>query len=163
MEKKNGINIGIKKEILNYLIWLQKKKGNIFIHGRKDDVINIRGHRIGSEEIESTVLKINKVVECCVITLNDYLEGAKIFLFIVSKKNLDREIEKILISTFGTYAIPKKIYYISQIPKTRSGKILRRLIRNILENPKLKNYGDTSTILNYKSLENVKKAILRNG
>ncbi len=140
-----------------------KKKGNIFIHGRKDDVINIRGHRIGSEEIESTVLKINKVVECCVITLNDYLEGAKIFLFIVSKKNLDHEIEKILISTFGTYAIPKKIYYISQIPKTRSGKILRRLIRNILENPKLKNYGDTSTILNYKSLENVKNAILRNG
>ena len=97
------------------------------------------------------------------ITLNDYLEGAKIFLFIVSKKNLDREIEKILISTFGTYAIPKKIYYISQIPNTRSVKILRRLIRNILENPKLKNYGDTSTILNYKSLENVKKAILRNG
>ena len=139
-----------------------KKSGNIYIHGRNDDVINIRGHRIGSEEIESTVLKIDKIIECCAVTLNDYLEGAKIYLFIVSKKKLDTKIQNILLSNFGSYAIPKKILYVSQIPKTRSGKMLRRLLRKMLENPKLEDYGDTSTILNYESLKEVKYTILNN-
>ena len=64
-----------------------------------------------------------------------------------------------IISNFGTFAIPKKIFYVNQIPKTRSGKILRRLLRNILNNPNLKNYGDTSTILNLDSLKNIQKII----
>ena len=136
-----------------------KKKKNIFIHGRNDDVVNIRGHRIGSEEIESTILKIKKVAECCVVTLCDNLEGSKIYLFVVSDINLDRKIEDIIISNFGTFAIPKKIYYVEQIPKTRSGKILRRLLRNILNNPNLKDYGDTSTILNLSSLKNIQKML----
>ena len=137
------------------------KNNNIYIHGRNDDVINIRGHRIGSEEIESTVLKLNKVVECCAITLSDYFEGAKIHLFVVSNANLNPQIEKLLISVFGTYAIPKKIYYVEQIPKTRSGKILRRLLRNILVNPKLNNYGDTSTMLNFESLKEIKQKLTK--
>ncbi len=136
------------------------KNKNIYIHGRNDDVINIRGHRIGSEEIESSVLKLNHIVECCAITLNDYLEGAKIYLFVVSKKKINLEIENLIIATFGTYAIPKNIYYVKQIPKTRSGKILRRLLRNILLNPKSNNYGDISTILNLKSLEEIRKVII---
>ncbi len=139
---------------------LATKKGkNIFIHGRNDDVVNIRGHRVGSEEIESTLLKIKKISECCVVTLNDKLEGSKICLFVVSNSHLDSEIEKIIISNFGTHAIPKKIYYVNQLPKTRSGKILRRLLRNILMNPNLKNYGDTSTILNLNSLKKIQEMV----
>ena len=139
-----------------------KKKKNIFIHGRSDDVINIRGHRIGSEEIESTILKIKKIIECCVITLSDNLEGSKIYLFVVSDKNLNEKIEKIIISTFGTFAIPSKIFYVKQIPKTRSGKILRRLLREIVANPNLNNYGDISTILNLNSIKNVQKIVRLN-
>jgi acetyl-CoA synthetase len=139
-----------------------KKEKNIFIHGRNDDVVNIRGHRIGSEEIESTLLKLKKITECCVVTMDDKLEGSKIHLFIVSNVNLDSQIEKIIISTFGTFAIPRKIFYVDQIPKTRSGKILRRLLRNILANPYATDYGDTSTILNLESLKNIQRMLKLN-
>lgn len=133
------------------------KKGNVYIHGRSDDVINIRGHRIGSEEIKSIILKIEKITECCVITLKDNLEGSKIYLFIVSEVNLDKKIENLITSNFGAYAIPKKIFYVDQIPKTRSGKILRRLLRDMVQNPYLKNYGDTTTLLNKESIISIKK------
>ena len=136
-----------------------KRKKNIFIHGRNDDVVNIRGHRIGSEEIESTILKIKKITECCVVTLNDKLEGSKLYLFVVSDVKLDSKIEDLIISTFGTFAIPKRIFYVKQIPKTRSGKILRRLLRNILINPNLNDYGDTSTILNMSSLKSIQEIL----
>jgi len=71
--------------------------------------------------------------------------------------------KKIIISTFGTFAIPKKIFYVNQIPKTRSGKILRRLLRNIMANPKTTDYGDTSTILNLESLKNIHRMLKLNG
>ncbi|MDC1049673.1 AMP-binding protein [Candidatus Pelagibacter sp.] len=135
------------------------KKKNVFIHGRNDDVINIRGHRIGSEEIESVLLRIKEIKECCVISIKDELEGFKTCIFIVSEKNLTTDIEKVIISQFGSYALPKKIFYVNQLPKTRSGKILRRLLRNIVENPNLKNYGDVSTILNFDCLKNIKKIV----
>jgi acetyl-CoA synthetase len=160
MESMNGINIGIKVEILNYSILLQKKNKNIYIHGRNDDVINIRGHRIGSEEVESTILNLSQITECCAVMLDDYLEGGKIYLFVVSKVNLDNQIEKLIISAFGSYALPKKIFYVPQIPKTRSGKMLRGLLRNILKKPKSRNYGDISTILNINTLKEVKKIII---
>ena len=81
-------------------------------------------------------------------------------LFVVSKKkNIDNKIENIIFNNFGSYAIPKSIYYLNELPKTRSGKILRRLLRKIIENPKLKNYGDTTTILNPNVIENIKKEI----
>ena len=139
-----------------------KKKKNIFIHGRNDDVVNIRGHSIGSEEIESILLKIKEITECCVITLDDNLEGSIIYLFVVANINLNTQIEKIIISTFGTFAIPKKIFYVNQIPKTRSGKILRRLLKNIMTNPKTTDYGDTSTILNLESLKNIHRMLKLN-
>lgn len=67
-----------------------------------------------------------------------------------------------IISQFGSYALPKKIFYVEQLPKTRSGKILRRLLRNIVDNPNLKNYGDVSTILNFNSLKNIQKIVKAN-
>ena len=138
-------------------------KQNIFVHGRVDDVINIRGHRIGSEEIEATVLKIKEIYECCAISIVDDLEGHVIYLFVVSvKNNIDNKISNMIVSNFGTFALPKEIYYISELPKTRSGKILRRLLRAILTNPSSKNYGDITTILNKKVINEVKEKILHN-
>jgi acetyl-CoA synthetase len=138
------------------------KNKNIFIHGRTDDVINIRGHRIGSEEIESVVLRIKEIYECCTISIANDLEGHVIYLFIVSKNhNHNNEILKKIVSNFGSFAIPKKIYYINELPKTRSGKILRRLLRSILLNPYSKNYGDLSTMLNSKVIYEIKKKILK--
>lgn len=138
-----------------------KKKGNLFIHGRVDDVINIRGHRIGSEEIESITLKIKEVFECCAISIDDDIEGHVIFLFVVSKeKNLNQKIFKNIVSNFGTFALPKKVYYINELPKTRSGKILRRLLRSVLLNPYSNKYRDLTMMLNKKVLINIKEKII---
>ena len=137
-----------------------RKKNNVFIHGRIDDVINIRGHRIGSDEIESTVLKLSEIYECSAISKDDKLEGKVLNLFVVSKeKNMDNKIENTIFNNFGSFAIPKSIYYLNELPKTRSGKILRRLLRKIVENPKLQNYGDTTTILNPNVIDKIKKEI----
>ena len=77
----------------------------------------------------------------------------------VSNKILDNQIENLINSNFGSYAIPEKIFYLNQIPKTRSGKILRRLMREIVINPSLENYGDISTILNFKSIKEIQNKI----
>ena len=139
------------------------KNKNIFIHGRTDDVINIRGHRIGSEEIESIVLGVKEIYECCAISILNDLEGHVIYLFLVSKNNqLNKEIKKKIVSNFGVFALPKEIYYIKELPKTRSGKILRRLLRSILVNPYSKNYGDLSTMLNSKVIKDIKEKIVNN-
>jgi acetyl-CoA synthetase len=137
-----------------------RKKSYIEIHGRIDDVINIRGHRIGSEEIESILLKNKNITECCSVAVPDYLEGFQIILFIVAKKNVDDDIKKILNSNFGSFALPKSIYYLDNLPKTRSGKILRRLLREILLNPNKKYYGDTSTMIDKKVVNEIKNKIL---
>ena len=137
-----------------------KINNKIFIHGRIDDVINIRGHRIGSEEIETILLSIKGIIEVAAIAVKDKLEGMCIYLFIVSKKNLDDQIEKSIISNFGTFALPKKIVYLSELPKTRSGKILRRVLKKISENPIKLNTLDLSTILNKSVLKEIKQNLI---
>ena len=121
---------------------------NLFILGRTDDVINVRGHRLGSAEIESILLKIKEVKEVCAIGIPSNIEGNKVIIVLSSKNNIkvDKKIENNLIKFFGTYALPHKIYYIKELPKTKSGKILRRVVRNIYLN-KEKNLGDLSTIM----------------
>jgi acetyl-CoA synthetase len=135
---------------------------NIFIHGRTDDVINIRGKRIGCEEIESVVLQINEVEECCAIGIEDYLEGNVLILFITSKKNIGiSKINKYISSNFGSFAIPQKIFFLKKIPKTKSGKILRRLLRSIVQNPKDSScYGDLSTIQDKRIVSDIQNSII---
>ncbi len=137
-----------------------KKNKNLFVHGRNDDVINVRGHRIGCEEIESTVLKIDKIFESCVISLPDEYEGEKLFLFIASKdKKLDTLIKNKIMNNFGSFAIPSKIFYVDELPKTRSGKILRRLLRSILLKPQSIKKSDLNVISDKKIFLNIKKQI----
>ncbi len=139
------------------------KNKNLLTHGRLDDVINIRGHRIGSAEIESTVLRLKEVFECSAISVEDDLAGHELYLFAVcNSKNLDKKINNKIKSIFGIYALPKKIYYLSELPKTRSGKILRRLLRDILLNPKSNSYGDLSTILNSEIVNEIKYLVNNN-
>ena len=100
------------------------KNGNFIIHGRVDDVINIRGHRLGSGEIESILLKISFIKEICAVAVDDDLGGKKLVIFLVSKKkNIVKNIENEIDKYFGSYAIPEKIIFLSELPKTRSGKI----------------------------------------
>ena len=139
------------------------KKNNLYIHGRVDDVINVRGKRIGSEEIESIIAKIKNVYECCAVAIPEDLGGNTLYLFVAAKnKDLNDIISKKLVGNFGSFAIPKRIFYLTEMPKNKSGKILRRVLRTILENPNTKNYGDLSTVLNKKVIYEVQKKVLEN-
>jgi acetyl-CoA synthetase len=143
------------------------KNKNFLIHGRLDDVINIRGHRIGSAEIESIILKSDIVKEACAISVDDDLSGKKLIIFLVlrikkniNRKNIYRVVENLILKHFGSFALPERIILLSELPKTRSGKILRRLLRDLYLNPKTNQIGDLSTILNYKVVNQIKKILL---
>ena len=141
------------------------KKNSLNIHGRNDDVINIRGHRVGSEEIESISLKIQGIIECACVAIPNKIEGFNLILFIVTNKKsseyskLTKNLNKEIFGNFGSFAIPQKIYFVDDLPKTKSGKILRRLLRDIILDPNLKFYGDLSTILDFNTINNIKKKI----
>ena len=133
---------------------------NLLVYGRSDDVMNVRGHRIGSGEIEDQILKINEIKEVCAVSCQDKLEGSKIVIF-YSKKidtndNLLKKINLKIINYFGSWAKPEYVIELSQLPKTRSGKILRRLLRVLINNPSEKNIGDVSTILDKKIINEVR-------
>ena len=141
------------------------KNKHLIIHGRSDDVINIRGHRLGSGEIESRLLEIDYLLEACAIAQDNYFEGANLVIFITLKKKIVESKVKSLINEkivnfFGSFALPKKIFVVKELPKTKSGKILRRVLRNIYENPKSNSYGDLSTMINQNSIKNIQNSLI---
>ena len=143
-----------------------KKINNIYyVYGRVDDVLNIRGHRIGSGEIESVILSIKDIKETSVIDTEDSIAGKSIAVFASLKNNINhKEIMKSKIKSkitniFGKFALPDKIIFVKDLPKTKSGKILRRLLRNIYLNKKASTYGDLSTLLDHSCIKDIKSAI----
>ena len=135
---------------------------NLIIHGRTDDVINVRGHRIGSEEIENVVIKDNEITEVAAVGCDDSLEGNRIILFasLNSQKyddNKIKNINKLISNYFGQFAIPKQTYFISSLPKTRSGKILRRLLRDLYSQSNIDIKKDLSTMINPEVIGEIKK------
>jgi acetyl-CoA synthetase len=137
----------------------QDKRGNYYVYGRMDDVINISGHRVGSGEFENIILKNKKIIEACAVAIEDKLKGQGFVLFYVSNSNQERSIKKNIVNTFGQFAIPKCIIKIQELPKTKSGKILRRLLRSLLINPDSNNIGDVSTMNNPKIIYDIIKNI----
>lgn len=139
------------------------KDNKLFIHGRNDDVINIRGHRLGSEELESVVMQLKGVVEASCVSINDKLEGSKMVIFItINIRNSNNEqIRKLLIKKisehFGSFALPKDIIFLRNLPRTRSGKILRRLLRDLYQNSKIKisQLNDLSTMINSEQIPEI--------
>jgi acetyl-CoA synthetase len=140
------------------------KNSCLIVRGRSDDVINIRGHRIGSEEIESILLRIKNISEVSAVSMKDKIEGHKIVVFASTtsknKANIISKINDELVKNFGSFALPKKIFFLSALPKTRSGKIIRRILRDLLEKPNRK-INDISTILNKKIMYEVKQKIIK--
>ena len=136
-----------------------------YVHGRIDDVLNIRGHRIGSGEIESVILSIKNIKEVSVIDIENPITGKSIAVFASLTKNIKhKEILKSKINSkieniFGKFALPDKIIFIKDLPKTKSGKILRRLLRNIYLNKKVSSYGDLSTIIDRSCIKDIKNAM----
>ena len=136
----------------------REENGYIRITGRVDDVINVSGHRIGTAEVEDAINTHEKVVESAVIGYAHPIKGQGIFAYIIpnSTENIGeefhQEINAVVTKMIGAIAKPEKIKIVSGLPKTRSGKIMRRILRKVAEGD-FKNLGDTSTLLNPEIVE----------
>jgi len=123
--------------------------GYIWLLGRADDVLKVAGHRIGTAELESCIVTHNDVVESAVCGIPDDIKGEVIIAFVILKNGitssdkLEKEISNKIRNDIGAIATPSQIYFVSKLPKTRSGKIMRRLLKAIANNETI---GDTSTL-----------------
>jgi acetyl-CoA synthetase len=130
------------------------------ITGRVDDVMNISGHRIGTAEVESAINMHADIVESAVVGYPHDIKGQGIYAYVISinkAKNQDvlrQEILSEIIKSIGPIAKPDKIQVVSGLPKTRSGKIMRRILRKIAEGD-VSNLGDTSTLLEPAIVEEI--------
>ena len=127
------------------------KDGYYWITGRVDDVMNVSGHRIGTAEVEGAIGKANGVAEAAVVGFPHDIKGQGIYGFVTLMTGVDAsdEIHKGILESvtqeIGPHAKPDKIQFTPALPKTRSGKIMRRILRKISEGD-IKNMGDTSTL-----------------
>ncbi|MCK5331438.1 MAG: acetate--CoA ligase, partial [Candidatus Marinimicrobia bacterium] len=125
--------------------------GFYWITGRVDDVLNISGHRIGTAEVEGAIGKANDVAEAAVVGYPHDIKGQGIYAYVTLMSGVEStpEIEKDIIQTvrreIGPHATPDKIQFTPALPKTRSGKIMRRILRKISEN-EIDKLGDISTL-----------------
>jgi acetyl-CoA synthetase len=128
------------------------ENGMYRIIGRIDDVINVSGHRFGTAEIENAINEDPSVIESAVVGYPHPVKGQSIYAFVVlenhsiDENSVKNSIIATVTSLIGKIALPEKIQIVSGLPKTRSGKIMRRILRKIAEN-ELENLGDTSTLL----------------
>lgn len=122
------------------------------ILGRVDDVINVSGHRMGTAEVENAINEHPKVIESAVVGYPHDVKGQGIYAYVIcdmtnrTEDNLINEIKEMVSKIIGPIAKPDKIQIVPGLPKTRSGKIMRRILRKVAENS-LDNMGDTSTLL----------------
>jgi acetyl-CoA synthetase len=123
--------------------------GYLWLLGRVDDVLNVAGHRIGTMEVESAVVDHPQVAECAVVGRAHELKGQAIAAFVTVKERvtatpaLAEELRQHVAKKIGAIAKPDDIIFAADLPKTRSGKIMRRLLRDIAEGKAL---GDTTTL-----------------
>ena len=119
------------------------------MRGRADDVINVSGHRMSTAEIEHTVISHKKISDAASVSIPDELTGEAIVVFFVSENKNDKGLEPIIMEhisqKIGKIAKPKLIFQISDLPKTRTGKIMRRLLKSKLMGMEL---GDLSSLEN---------------
>jgi acetyl-CoA synthetase len=129
-----------------------------YMRGRTDDVINVSGHRMSTAEIEHTVISHNKISDAASIAIPDDITGEAIVVFFVTDKKseniLPSEISNYISDKIGKVAKPKFIFQLSDLPKTRTGKIMRRLLKSKLLGHEL---GDLSSLENASILDEIKK------
>jgi len=144
---------------------LRDADGNYRITGRVDDVLNVSGHRIGTAEVENAINMHTGVVESAVVGYPHDIKGQGIYAYVIfsGNKTDDESIRKDIIQTvariIGPIAKPDKIQLVNGLPKTRSGKIMRRILRKIAEG-EVHNLGDTTTLLDPAVVEEIKNGRL---
>jgi acetyl-CoA synthetase len=135
-------------------------EGYFWLLGRVDDVVNVAGHRIGTMEVESALVSHPAVAEAAVIGISDELKGQALAAFVtpragfVGDDKLIQELRAQVTREIGPIARPDKIFFTAELPKTRSAKIMRRLLRDIAEG---RVAGDTTTLTDPAVLDDIKK------
>ncbi len=137
------------------------ENGLVRVVGRADDVIKVAGHRLSTGELENIITKHDDVAECAVIGIDDEIRGEVPVVFIVLARtreviSLEEEIKKMLLEGIGPISMMKKVYIVSSLPKTRSGNIMRRIMKKIFKGEDL---GDLSTLANPESVNEIKNII----
>ena len=137
--------------------------GYLWLLGRADDVLKVAGHRIGTAELESSIVSHPDVAESAVCTVPDEVKGEAIIAFAVLRDGttgehdaLRREITSCIRDSVGPIATPQRIYFLSGLPKTRSGKIMRRLLRAMAQGEQT---GDTSTLEDGAAVREARRAL----
>ncbi len=140
---------------------LKDKEGNYRITGRVDDVLNVSGHRIGTAELENAINMHAGVIESAVVGYPHDIKGQGIYAYIiyghmhVDEEQTRKDIFQTITRVIGAIAKPDKIQFVSGLPKTRSGKIMRRILRKIAEG-ETENLGDISTLLDSSVVAEIK-------
>ena len=141
---------------------IKDNDGYLWLLGRSDDVLKVAGHRIGTAELESSLVSHNDIAESAVCGIPDELRGESIIAFIVLKDGVTTPNDVLrteLISTvrngIGPIATPSEFYFVTKLPKTRSGKIMRRLLKSIATKQRI---GDISTLEDGAAVEEVQSA-----
>lgn len=141
-------------------------EGNIQIIGRLDDVINVSGHRIGTAEIESVLVADNRVAEAAVVAIPHEIKGEGIHCFVTLNKenstelnagDLEKQLKAQVASSIGAFARPEALFFSANMPKTRSGKIMRRLLKELLITGNVK--GNTTTLEDDSVIDQLKQEI----
>jgi propionyl-CoA synthetase len=141
--------------------------GYFFILGRTDDVINVAGHRLGTREIEESISSHPQISEVAVVGIEDKLKGQAAVAFAIIKnpelaatpelaKALEAEVMAVVDKQLGAVARPSRVYFVAMLPKTRSGKLLRRSIQAVCEG---RDAGDLTTIEDPQSLQQIRNAV----
>ncbi|OBV38331.1 propionate--CoA ligase [Janthinobacterium psychrotolerans] len=156
------------KQVYSTFDWgLRDADGYYFILGRTDDVINVAGHRLGTREIEESISSHPNVSEVAVVGMEDKLKGQVAMAFVILKDArpaestegralLEREVMAVVDRQLGAVARPARVLFVPQLPKTRSGKLLRRSIQAICEG---RSPGDLTSIEDPASLQYIKAAL----
>ncbi|MHB1278652.1 MAG: acetate--CoA ligase [Bacteroidia bacterium] len=145
---------------------LRDEQGNYRITGRVDDVLNVSGHRIGTAEVENAINMHAGVVESAVVGYPHEIKGQGIYAYVIyqgkhheSEEQLRADINATVARIIGPIARPDKIQLVQGLPKTRSGKIMRRILRKIAERD-TSNLGDTSTLLDPSVVDSIRDGAL---
>ena len=137
------------------------RRGLIRVIGRVDDVIKVAGHRFTTGEMENAITKNKKINECAVIGVSDEIKGEVPIAFVILKSGkpneaLKKEVIQEVRKRISPTASPREVYFVRDLPKTRSGKIMRRVLRKLFTGEEL---GDLSTLANAESVKEIRKVI----
>jgi acetyl-CoA synthetase len=140
---------------------MKDEEGYFWLLGRADEILKVAGHRIGTAEIESAVVVTPFAAEAAVVGMFDPVKGEAIVIFVILKEGYkpDDSLKKNIIDSvrtqIGPFATPQEIYFVEKLPKTRSGKIMRRILKAIVQD---KPVGDVTTLEDEASVEEIKMA-----